>query len=482
MSSSSDSSDSENELPRVAAKQPPKKRLRTKEPYPRGEGTPLDPILVEALTKTPPSTPRGVSFSKAASEFQHALKVAGEIHQEAKEKKLVGKQLGATAAAAKHNDRNPRSYSFVFTLNNYSDADFDFLESVVCRYIVYGKEIAPTTKTPHLQGTIYYPTQRTWSAVVGAFGPRYHVEVCKDFEASVIYCKKEGDFTERGIMPLSTAAKAKLAGDAEKDRWDQMRALAEAGNFEDIPSKDLIQNLGNLERIYDRKLRTMQHGTVDIANEWHYGAPGSGKSRSLYDKYPNAYRKPLNKWWDGYQNHDVVIIEDIDPDYKHMAHHVKIWADHYPFVAERKGGSMVIRPRKILITSNYSIDEVFSRDVLPVMRRFDVFFYPGIGMPVVPMENPYSRVALTPSGRAATFNGDQDKPQLSECSTVPLDEVPKAPVPEEVGPEVQLGPTGTQPLIDSDASQNKTADQHSDTDLSPITKEEFANAQEADQA
>jgi len=42
---------------------------------------------------------------------------------------------------------------------------------------------------------------------------------------------------------------------------------------------------------------------------WLYGKPGTGKSRMAHE-IPNAYRKPLSKWWDGYNYEETIIIDD----------------------------------------------------------------------------------------------------------------------------------------------------------------------------
>lgn len=81
----------------------------------------------------------------------------------------------------------------------------------------------------------------------------------------------------------------------------------------------------------------------------------------------------MNKWWDGYKPGQTVIIDEWDPEVsKYLASHLKRWADHHPFCAEVKGGTRVLRPPKLIITSNYTIEECFqeARDREPLMRRF----------------------------------------------------------------------------------------------------------------
>lgn len=83
----------------------------------------------------------------------------------------------------------------------------------------------------------------------------------------------------------------------------------------------------------------------DLPHLWIWGSAGTGKSYYCRSNWPNAYLKMCNKWWDGYDNEDEVLIEDIGKENgKMLSHHLKIWADRYSFLAESKGLVRKIRP------------------------------------------------------------------------------------------------------------------------------------------
>nr|WQA30160.1 MAG: rep protein [Cressdnaviricota sp.] len=110
----------------------------------------------------------------------------------------------------------------------------------------------------------------------------------------------------------------------------------------------------------------------ELQNQWLWGEAGTGKTRTAWEQNPNLYVKSINKWWDGYNDQETVLLDDWDPKHEILTQHLKTWADRYPFRAETKGSSMMIRPKKIIVTSNYSIDECFPNpeDANAIKRRF----------------------------------------------------------------------------------------------------------------
>lgn len=274
-----------------------------------------------------------------------------------------------------------RSYNFCWTLNNYTDADLEWLTELDgWRYLIWGKEIAPSTGTPHLQGYVSWNTNIDLSACYKRLR-RCHVSIANgSAEENRVYCSKGGDFVELGKMPLSQKRK----GDANKERWDLALTAFKERRFADVPTDIGVRYSGGLQtwcqKVYPTKL---EDATEPM--DWYYGPSGSGKSRKARGDHAIYYLKMCNKWWDDYNGEEVVIIEDFDKKHDVLCHHLKIWGDRYPFPAEIKGGKIDIRPKKIIVTSNYHPSDIWSEDgdLQPILRRFKVTHFSGIAVPTI---------------------------------------------------------------------------------------------------
>lgn len=91
---------------------------------------------------------------------------------------------------------------WVFTLNNWEQSDVDEIAAWEIKYVVFGKEHAPTTNTPHLQGYVIWNNAKRLSGCRRLLRGRAHWEISRGTpEQASEYCKKSGDFVERGVLP-----------------------------------------------------------------------------------------------------------------------------------------------------------------------------------------------------------------------------------------------------------------------------------------
>lgn len=264
------------------------------------------------------------------------------------------------------------------TINNYTQEDIDKLREIDCTYKVWGKEVAPTTNTPHLQAYFYWKNPISWNTVRAYFAPN-HFEAAKGtgYENRK-YCTKEGDFEEHGETPQEPAAAGKKR---EQERWENARAAAQAGRFDEIPADIYLRCYHTCKRIREDALMGGELQNTFETMYWYWGPPRTGKSRKAREENPGAYLKMCNKWWDNYKGEDVVIIEDFDRSHKVLLHHLKVWADIYPFQMEVKGGGVKIRPKKVIVTSNYHPADIWDEDVDlgPILGRFCCVHFPDGG-------------------------------------------------------------------------------------------------------
>lgn len=264
-----------------------------------------------------------------------------------------------------------------FTLNNYTDDDLkkidDYASAHPDVFILYGFEVGKETGTPHLQGCIHYPKVETQQATK-KYMPRGRIRKCTGtIQENITYCSKEKepkDIIQYGKTPIS-------GPDANRNKAKRFIELAKLGDFATIEQE--------MPAMYASRYRTMQQIATDHMIKpadleapcgiWIYGESGCGKTTAARTQYGAYYSKPANKWWDGYQGEETVIIEDLDPDHKCLGHHLKLWTDKWSFPAEVKGGMRCLRPKRVIITSQYSISEVWpdqSATVEALTRRCEI--------------------------------------------------------------------------------------------------------------
>lgn len=261
-----------------------------------------------------------------------------------------------------------QSKRWCFTVNNWEPNDEETFKTLECNYLVFGREVGESG-TPHLQGFVTFKTPKRLAGLKKVHETA-HWEAAKgtSLQASD-YCKKEGDYFEKGVAPTPGKRNdlLKLAEAIKKGKT--MKEVS------DIAPDTYIRNYRGLANY--QALQQHDYEADGVRGVWIYGPPGTGKShhaRQFATAVGGLYNKAQNKWWDGYAGEPCVLLDDMDTDA--LAHYLKIWADKYAFSGEIKGGTVKCNHRWFVVTSNESIEELFAEksDVMvkAIRRRFKV--------------------------------------------------------------------------------------------------------------
>lgn len=243
------------------------------------------------------------------------------------------------------------SRRWCFTVNNWTPEDEKLFQNLECKYLVYGREVGKEG-TPHLQGYVTFKSTKRLTGLKKVHTTAHWEAAQGNSQQSSDYCKKDGDYFEKGDTPTQ-GKRTDLEAVCEMIKTGS--SLQEIAEEHSSTYVKFGRGLRDLKLVLEKP-----YTHHDVRGIWIHGPPGTGKShhaRLFAEAYGGIYNKAQNKWWDGYNGESVVVLDDMDNDA--LAHYLKIWSDKYACTGETKGGTIHLGHKWFVVTSNYDIDNLF---------------------------------------------------------------------------------------------------------------------------
>ncbi len=260
-----------------------------------------------------------------------------------------------------------RLRNFVFTLNNYDDDHCDLLLNYDCSYVIFGKETAPSTGTPHLQGYMELSAKVSFTVLLRTLPPGIHIERRRgSAKQARRYCMKDGNFVEAGT----------ISKQGQRSDMEEIYGMVKAGRSDFELQEALPAVYARSYKAIDRmrlNRRRQQRGFSRMEVLVFVGPPGSGKTREAYNIDPDLYFLPLEKkkslWWDGYLDQETILFDDFYGDIPYQK--LLRLTDGYKFNVPIKGGFGWKQYTRVILTSNEPVENWYGpfQDLAALKRR-----------------------------------------------------------------------------------------------------------------
>lgn len=184
-------------------------------------------------------------------------------------------------------------------------------------------------------------------------------------EQAAKYCKKDGDFWEKGELP-------------KQGKRTDLEAVAESvrngASLQEVAEEHPETYVRYHKGLTALKYQMMKHRTEEPDVYWLWGTTGVGKTRTAMDDKNGTisiYMKDETKWWDGYDQQDRIVIDDFDGSWPFR--NLLRLLDRYQNQGQTKFGYLKINSKEIYITAEHPPSFYWSGSQLKqIMRRLKV--------------------------------------------------------------------------------------------------------------
>lgn len=257
--------------------------------------------------------------------------------------------------------------TYFVTLNNPSAEEISSWKQENFSYILIGDEHAPTTNTHHIHVYINFSNPISWSALKKRH-TRSNILISEGTqdraEKNKIYLSKENLLFEDGTPPTGQGSRSdiEVCRDIVKSTNSMREVVACATSLQGIRIAEYYL------KYHEQPRSWKPHVT------WISGASGTGKSHLARELLgSNIYTcMKTGKWFEGYDAHEDVLVDDIRKSFMKFSEFLQ-FIDKYEFRIECKGSSRQFLAKRIVITSIYPHDQLWStrEDLYQLTRRID---------------------------------------------------------------------------------------------------------------
>lgn len=258
-----------------------------------------------------------------------------------------------------------RHRAWCFTINNYTSSDEFAVKHLFknAKYGICGKEIGDEKQTPHLQGYIHLKNPISMKALSKSLTRAYLQVALGTDEQNKDYCSKQGNvFLEVGEPS---------EGQGKRNDIHSLALEIKEGK---VTIQDVIWNYPDMYAKYTRAIKdmfnaTLKHRTEPPEVHWRWGKAGTGKTRWVFEKhgFKNVYLKDGTSWWDGYNQQDVILMDDFDNSIPYRT--LLRILDRYNEQGQIKGGYVPINSPYIFITCEHPPEYFWSGNTLSQVTR-----------------------------------------------------------------------------------------------------------------
>lgn len=267
----------------------------------------------------------------------------------------------------------------------------EYFDDWECEYMYVGREICPNSKREHYQGYIRFPNPRALAGVRKLFthttttpegkqGYPGHWEPCKGTEAqNVKYCSKDSDL----VIEFGTS-EADAKPDKQQGKRNDIVAVRKMVS-EGAGMKDVILHCNSYQgiKVAETMLKYLEIRRCWIPEVyWIYGPAGVGKTQSALRVCDYPYMGLTDDtWWDGYDAHADVIIDDFSEKWCTYKKFLR-YTDSSPCKVPVKGSTREFLAKRIFITCDEPPDVIArnwgcvkDNDLVQIGRRITRILY-----------------------------------------------------------------------------------------------------------